>query len=258
MKKLSCKSCGSALQVDGFDRRLAVVHCSHCGVMYDLTKSRAEANTLQNPVAQTSPDTTRTNKQNPESGAESEREVLQRPVAAMPAGFNVSRNGKLTVRWNWRNASAMLGAGMAVFFNIVVIILLSSGRPGFVHIIFVLVALGVLYRASANLFNSTTITADENQLTVRHSPIPWFPAPTISSSSVEQLFVSEGHTESKNGRRTPYYVLNAVLRDNSLKQLSSSLPDIEQALYLEQEFESVLHIRDRRVAGEVLGTSRHI
>jgi len=209
MKKLSCKSCGSALQVDGFDRRLAVVHCSHCGVMYDLTKSRAEANTLQNPVAQTSPDTTRTNKQNPESGAESE-------------------------------------------------ILLSSGRPGFVHIIFVLVALGVLYRASANLFNSTTITADENQLTVRHSPIPWLPAPTISSSSVEQLFVSEGHTESKNGRRTPYYVLNAVLRDNSLKQLSSSLPDIEQALYLEQEFESVLHIRDRRVAGEVLGTSRHI
>ncbi len=108
------------------------------------------------------------------------------------------------------------------------------------------------------MINSTTVTVNENRLTVRHSPLPWFPAPTIDASSIEQLFVSEGYTQSKDGTRTPYYLLNAVLRDNALKRLSTRFPDIEQALYLEQEFERVLHIRDRSVAGEVRGTTRHI
>jgi len=51
MNQLSCNSCGSALEVDGFDRRLAVVHCSHCGVMYDLTKPRNTANVSEAEVA---------------------------------------------------------------------------------------------------------------------------------------------------------------------------------------------------------------
>ena len=253
MKKLSCKSCGSALQVEGFDRRLAVVHCSHCGVMYDLTKTRAEVDTSQNPSTEPTPGVQLTD-QNPESG----KEALQRPVAAMPAGFNVTRNGKLTVRWSWRNASAMIGVAAAIFMNLIIIFQINNSSSNMIQILFLTMTIGVLYRACAGIFNSTVITVDENQLTVRHSPLPWFPAPTINSSSVEQLFVSEGYTKSKNGTRTPYYVLNAVLRDNALKQLSSKLPDMEQALYLEQEFERALHIRDRRVAGEVRGTTRHI
>ena len=254
MNKLSCKSCGSALQADGFDRRLAVVHCSHCGVMYDLTKSRTEVDTSQNPLAQPTPGMQLPGNQNLGSG----KEAIQRPVAAMPAGFKVTRNGKLTVSWSWRNASTMFGAVAAVFFNLVVLFQMKGTGLSLFHTIFVAAAIGMLYRALAGVFNNTVVTVDENQLTVRHSPLPWFPAPTISSSSVEQLFVSEGYTKSKNGTRTPYYVLNAVLRDNALKQLSSKLPDMEQVLYLEQEFERALHIRDRRVAGEVRGTTRHI
>ena len=56
----------------------------------------------------------------------------------------------------------------------------------------------------------------------------------------------EEYIESKDGNRISQYFLNAVMRDNSMKRLSYPLPKIEQALYLEQEFERVLCIRDRR------------
>ena len=56
----------------------------------------------------------------------------------------------------------------------------------------------------------------------------------------------EEYLESKDGSRISQYFLNAVMRDNSMKRLSYPLPKIEQTLYLEQEFERVLRIRDRR------------
>lgn len=254
MNQLSCQSCGSPLQVDGFDRRLAVVHCSHCGGLFDLTRQRTAVDAETNPVAQSAADVQFAI--NDDVG--SSQAANARPVAAMPAGFTVTGDGQLSVRWSWRSASTLFLLGFAVLWNLIVLVQFGITGLDLFRVVFLLLGLGLLYRGIAGVINSTTIAVDENVLTVRHSPLPWFPAPTIDISAIEQLFVSEGHTKSKNGTRTPYYLLNAVLRDNSMRRLSTRLPDIGQALYLEQEFERVLHIRDRNVAGEVRGTTRLI
>ncbi|WP_088918154.1 hypothetical protein [Granulosicoccus antarcticus] len=176
----------------------------------------------------------------------------------MPPGFSVTGNGQLSVRWSWRSISSLFLLGFAVLWNLLLLFKLGSTGIDLIRGVFALAGFGLLYRGLAGVLNSTTITVNENQLTVRHSPMPWYPAPTIDAASIEQLFVSEGYTQSKNGTRTPYYLLNAVLRDNASKRLSTRFSDIGQALYLEQEFERVLHIRDRSVAGEVRGTIRNI
>ncbi|ASJ72884.1 hypothetical protein IMCC3135_13995 [Granulosicoccus antarcticus IMCC3135] len=252
MNQLSCQSCGSPLQVDGFDRRLAVVHCSHCGVLFDLTKPRTthDTDSASHSAANVQP------AQN--VNVKTEDVASSRPVAAMPPGFSVTGNGQLSVRWSWRSISSLFLLGFAVLWNLLLLFKLGSTGIDLIRGVFALAGFGLLYRGLAGVLNSTTITVNENQLTVRHSPMPWYPAPTIDAASIEQLFVSEGYTQSKNGTRTPYYLLNAVLRDNASKRLSTRFSDIGQALYLEQEFERVLHIRDRSVAGEVRGTIRNI
>ena len=266
MNQLSCNSCGSALEVDGFDRRLAVVHCSHCGVMYDLTKPRNTANVSEAEVAGdaaiagTGIKLTADGQHIAESdNGVSMHEVSSRAVASMPEGFSVSGEGQqLVVSWSWLSASSIVLLGFACFWNVMIFLFLSSGGFKLLPVIFMVVGLGLLYRGIAGVVNETTISADDKWLKVRYWPLPWFPAPTIDSSSIEQLFVSEGFTKDKDGEETPYYILNAVLRDNSLKQLSNRLPSIEPALFLEQEFERTLRIRDRPVAGEVRGDTRHV
>ena len=266
MNPLSCKTCGSALEVEGFDRRLAVVHCSHCGVMYDLTKPRntADANAVEVAVdadvagADMKPTTDEQLVAENANGV-SMHEVSSRAVASMPEGFNVSRKDQhLVVSWSWFSAQSLFLLGFAVIWNVMILVVLSGAGFQLSLVIFMLIGLGLLYRGVAGLVNETIISADEKWLKVRYWPLPWFPAPTIDSSSIEQLFVSEGFTKDKEGVETPYYILNAVLRDNSLKKLSNRLPTIEPALFLEQEFERTLRIRDRPVAGEVRGDTRHV
>ena len=239
MNSLNCQSCGSALQADGFDRRLAVVHCSHCGVLFDLTKPRVAADEIN-----------------------SENNSTPRPQAAMPHGIKAFKNGRqFTLVRTWRDSTTLPSVVFSLLFTLVILFQINVGRLNPVHAIFVVVVVGMIYRSLASLFNKTTITVDENNLTVRHSPLPWHPKPTIAASSIEQLYVSEGYSKyskSKNDIKTPYYILNAVLRDNSSKQLSSKMPLLEQAVYLEQEFETALHIRDRRVAGEIKSSTQDI
>ena len=254
MNQLSCQSCGSPLEVEGFDRRLAVVHCSHCGVLYDLTKPRARLDA----EASTTPSQSVNTPAVDSSDAEADHTEHPRAAAAMPPGFSVTGDGQLSVRWSWRSTSNLFLLGIAVCWLLIPVFQFDFSELDWLRGAFVLVGLGMLYRGFAGAINSTTITVDENRLTVRHSPLPWFPAPSIDASSIEQLFVSEGFAPSKNDEKTPYYLLNAVLRDNTLERLSTRFPDIEQALFLEQEFERVLHIRDRSVAGEVRGATRHV
>ena len=119
------------------------------------------------------------------------------------------------------------------------------------------VAAGVAvgYLALANLFNTTRIDVDARTVKIRHFPLPWYPAPTLEANDIEQIYVVEKFSEDKHGNRNFHYNVNAVLRDNSKKKLLTKLPSVDHGLYLEQEFETFLGIRDRQVAGEVTSKS---
>ncbi len=247
MDQLNCQSCGSTLQLNGFDRRLTVVHCSHCSDHSDL-------NEAQNSAAVDDPDTQATKNlhNSKSSNNDTEHSETSRPIIAMPSGFSCSvSDKKFEIQRTWRGPFAFIILGFAIVCDLLILKFLSATEFEFASIIFMLAGLVTSYIGLAEMFNTTTVSADEYWLTVRHSPIPWYPAPTVSSSTIVQLYVSEGFTKSKGGGKTPYYLLYAVLRDDLHQQLSNKLRTIESALYLEQEFERALHIQDYAVEGEV-------
>ena len=244
MKSLSCRSCGASLTADNMDRRLAIITCERCGAIYDLSSRSMR------------------------EGVDSENQPSgeQRAPGPLPARFNMKKDTfGVRIRWRWFRWSqlfliffAMAWDSFLVFWYVAAFT--AEGAPLIVKIFplgHVAVGLGITYTALAGLLNTTVLKAEGGKLTVRHFPLPWYPAPTVSQSDLEQLYVTRKTTHSKNGARLTYQ-LRAVTRDHSGKLLLKGLDELEQALYLEQVLEETLDIRDRRVAGECQGDGHQV
>jgi hypothetical protein len=114
------------------------------------------------------------------------------------------------------------------------------------------VSVGVFltYTVIAGLFNTTEIGLRGDAFFVRHGPIPWRGNRTLGASTIKQLFCQEKISRSKNGE-TRTYQLSAILDDDGRLALVGDLPELEQALFLEQALEERLGIVDVEVVGEV-------
>jgi hypothetical protein len=230
--------CGATLTAEQLDRRLAVITCNHCGGIYDLTQQREgqqgnESQFLEDQQFQ---------------------HVNERSPAALPEKFKFEKSARrLSISWRWFESSGLFLLFFSIAWNSFLVNWIANLR-GFDLFITAHVAVGIAtaYASLANLFNTTRIDVDGKTLKVRHYPLPWLPAPTINVNEIEQIYVVEKYSENKKGNRTFYYNVNAVMRNNSNKELLKKLSSVEQGLYLEQEFETFMGIRDRPVAGEVL------
>jgi hypothetical protein len=130
---------------------------------------------------------------------------------------------------------------------------LAHPSPGSVMLWFpvvhVVAGLGITYSTLAGLVNRTTVRASNNELTIRHGPLPWFGERTIPASEIAQIYREQIMSTSRNGTSTTYR-LSAVLHDDRKRKLLTC-DSADVALYLEQEVERYLGIADRRVAGEM-------
>lgn len=246
MHALSCKSCGAAMRGDGFDRRLGVVVCAHCGAIFDLTRrADREAVLPELPVAPAG---------KAAGGA--------RAPVALPAGMVVDRQGpgRLAVRWRWFQWPALFLLFFAVAWDSFLVfwygIVFTMPDVPWIMAVFplvhVAVGVAITYTAVAKLLNRTTVDCDGMALRVRHGPLPWWPQPTVPVAALEQLYVERKVKRGKNGTTVSWNLL-AVTRDHSGLPLVTGLDDLDQALWLEQELEDGLGIRDRPVAGEYTG-----
>ncbi|MCA9717071.1 MAG: hypothetical protein H6713_03855 [Myxococcales bacterium] len=264
MRKLSCRSCGAELDGGQLDRRLAIITCSHCGAIFDLARRGGGG---VNGAASTAEDTSDRagEPQVPRGG-----DTPERAPVAMPSHFRVERDGgRLAVRWRWFQWSDIFLLFFAIAWDAFLVgfyamMSLANDAPGPMKIIMyvfplahVAVGVGITYRALAGLLNTTTLVVEERTLSVRHFPLPWWPAPKIPVDSLEQLYATKKIKHGKN-TATVTYELRAVTREHHGRLLLAGLQSLDQALWLEQEIELLLNIRDRPVAGEVKGDDVHV
>jgi hypothetical protein len=106
----------------------------------------------------------------------------------------------------------------------------------------VAVGLKVGYEALTNLVNRTTVAVQGQTLKVEHGPIPARGNHRIHARDVVQLYA----VNEKAG-----YELHVALTDGSSMPLLKDLPELNQALYIEQQIESALGLDDVRMPGEV-------
>ena len=117
-------------------------------------------------------------------------------------------------------------------------------------VIHLAVGVGLTYFTIAGFANRTPIDVSRGSLSVRHRPLWWPGGRDLPASDLAQIFTEEHVYKNENGSNSDYRLV-AIRKDGSRVKLLTTIPSREQALYMEQQIEGRLGIKDRSVAGEV-------
>ena len=240
MKRLSCRSCGSNLNIETFNPKFAVVNCSHCGSTYDASDL---------------------------TGNTSETLRVRKPGANYPKPESIrQKNSTEGTTFSWR-AHNPITSLLSIPINVFVLSKVSEsflprfidgfswhdGNPaefGFIN--WVLIALG-LWISSIFIFNRHRIRLTKNSLMIDQQPVPvpWRFRKSIPRDVISQLFVAERVVHKKNGPSTTYYILRLIDANNTLVEIPGRFRSPEEAIYIEHALEEELDLSNIRIAGEI-------
>ena len=164
----------------------------------------------------------------------------------------------LEITLNWFSPKAYFFAVFSVFWMGFLafwyFIAFSTGGPLIMKlfpILHVLAGLGMSYYTLCLFFNKTYLDIQDDYLTVINKPIPWWKGDrAIATKDIQQLYVKEKITNSKNGTQRSYQ-LRCKLMDNSDKELlAMGTLESQELKEVEDYIERFLGIEDTPVAGE--------
>ena len=112
------------------------------------------------------------------------------------------------------------------------------------------VGVGLTYYTLAGFLNSTVLDVGQEELRVRHGPLPWRGNRTLPTQNIEQLYCQKKFTQT-NENQSCWYSVHAVLKGGRQVPLLTGLQDRERALFIEQIVEEYLGLEDQPVGGEL-------
>lgn len=183
------------------------------------------------------------------------------PAAERPRSIEVvetARGLEIVRRW-WSPLFLFLAVFCVVWNGIVVAFVgmaFRAGAPWFVSlfpVIHLAVGLGLAYFTLCGLLNRTRVTVERRgDVSVQHGPLPWRGTPTLSASSLAQVYVVRKTRASSDGTTTSSYRLCALGKDGASTTLLA-LPTLTlaEARFVEEEVERHLGLADVPVRGEV-------
>ena len=135
-----------------------------------------------------------------------------------------------------------------------VLIMLLSNEPFMAGVGYLIGMLVVVYFSLAHVFNKTHIVVSRGMIEVRHRPMPWPGNKKLFFTELDQLYVRE-RIEQRYGENGPsyttYHEVRVICSEGEHVTLIKSLESNEEALYIEQNIEEYLGIKNVSVAGEV-------
>lgn len=169
--------------------------------------------------------------------------------------FNNYDHLKITRRWYRKSAWLMLVGGIVwlaiIGFTEELHMASSINIDDYVKLFVLSVApVAFILVAFVQFVNKTEIFVSKEVLIVRHYPIPWFGSFKISSENIKQLYAKEKIKSSGDNIITEY-ATHLISHDNKEIVLVKSLKDRKHALFIEQEIEKYLNIKDKKVRGEL-------
>ncbi len=233
--QLTCRTCQSSIPPEDINIDRLVAKCTQCGAVFSF------ADRLEAPPAP----------------------ARTRPEIAPPKGITITEDPyHVTIVRRWFSPMAFGLLFFVIFWDGFLIFWYAmalgparpSGAMALMPILFpllhVAVGLFLTYWLLCLFFNRTTIQVNEQELSIRHHPLPWPGSRALNPVDIDQLFCKERVSRSKNGTSRSYQ-LHARVRDGKKHKLLDNLDDQDHALFLEQRLEKLLGIQDRRVAGEM-------
>jgi len=170
----------------------------------------------------------------------------------LPDKMNITQQyDSMTITRNWFGWEVIFMSLFAVVWNSVIFNNYSSleGEESlpWIHI---LAGVVVSYYAITGWFNKTDIHVTKQHIQISHKPLPWIGNKKIDVNDIKQLYGKEKVSRSSNSSSVTYEV-HVILNRGTDTKLLSGLTTSEQALYVEQEIEKYLAIKNKPVRGEL-------
>jgi len=111
------------------------------------------------------------------------------------------------------------------------------------------VGVGLSYKVLTGFLNRTVVEVSSYQLTLRHKPLPWKGNVTIPRTEIVQLYCRNRRLGRVN-QSFGFYDLFVVLSSGKQVKLVKGENNLEHLLYLEQQIERRLGIKDKAMPNE--------
>jgi hypothetical protein len=219
---INCRQCNALLPAQDINQTRQLATCSKCGAVFPV-KGQADEGAFGT--------------------------ILDWPDILLPKGISIESSAEeLIIRRRWyRHKHILFAIGgliiAAIYFD----------DPLF-WTFFIWLSVALIYPALAGFLNTTVIRVNPNQLKISHGPLPAFGNRRLDPKFIEQLYVRQHAHRHKNSVSYTYEVYLKIKYGRDQKLLEN-LDTPEQALFVEQEIERFLGIRDERIPGEVGGAS---
>ncbi|MBN1427015.1 MAG: hypothetical protein JXB07_01440 [Anaerolineae bacterium] len=117
-------------------------------------------------------------------------------------------------------------------------------------ILHAIIGLVMAYTTIASYLNRTVVKVRFEGVEVKNGPLPSFGNKRLETIAIKQLYTKEIISRGRSSYGYSYEV-HAVTTDDRNEVVVGGLEDSAQALYIEQEIERALGIKDRPVRGEL-------
>lgn len=224
--QIQCRSCRAPIVAEDMNIALAVAKCRQCNSVFGFADEVTGARRPRGPVE-------------------------------LPVRFAVEDLGATwRIVRRWFTPVAFFLVFFCMFWDGIVLVFITtaffSGEPmmALFTSLHAAVGLGLTYFTVCSFVNRTIIEIAGDRLRVRHTPLPWPGRRDLAAADVRQLFTTEKVHRGKNGVSYSYVVHVRTSAGGDVKLLAG-LSEVEHALFVEQQIEQRLGIRDEPVAGEV-------
>lgn len=230
---LDCPKCHSFISASDIDITKGEATCSHCDHQFSFQDQL-------------------------------KKDPYRRPEMIMPDGVDVLRiSSMLDIVIDWYKSAPkkrVLGLiGSSFFWNIILIpifIYLALQGEFFFILLFIghfITGISLMWYLLATLVNKTHIEVNQKGINIKHTPVPTFNNRSLSipKEKIKQLYVTR-YTDKigKKKEAIQAYALSAILDNNKVIDLVKGM-DKDTQLYLEQEIETYLGIKDKLIKGEI-------
>lgn len=232
---LVCENCGSDIDGSNININSSLAKCGECNTVFSITDDHFFLHDREG-----------------------------RPEMIMPEGTDVlelndSLDIRLDVLKSHSRGALFFLTVFAIFWNggigIAAISAWASGSLASLSFmsLHLLVGIGLIYYLATVYLNYIDVIINNSYIEISHRPIknPFIRGKKIESSEIDQIYVSKYVSSTTNGKPNYAYGLYAIMKTNKKKVSLIKGMNRETQLYLEQEIERYLRIKDRPVSGAI-------
>jgi hypothetical protein len=232
--KLHCPDCGQLIAAEDINLSTRLAKCRHCNAVFGFGDSLE---------------------------TENRRAPEIKPILPKSKRLKVEDfAGVLRIHWRWFSAGFIFLAFFCVAWDSFLIfwysMALTMKHVPWLMVVFpvahVAVGIGLTYAVLAGFLNSTTVEVGQNELSIRHFPLPWSGNRVLSAGEIKQIHCEQKISRNNNSTSMAYS-LYATLQSGVKLQLASGFTDPGEPKMIERLIEERLGIKDVRVVGEYRG-----